>query len=153
MAPLVPVTSASHLLQQAQGVQWMVSLARVPSAPQVGSQHGRPYGWRRRCLSPRATSCLRRQAWLTCHDTCMNEVRVGFWTRTAHGTTHGNYPLPCPLWSLPRPLSSPSAEHAPVSLVAPSLCSGCPAFAYLLCVLPLPPCPCPLPSSLPALVA
>ena len=49
MAPLVPVPSASHLPQQAQGVQWMVPLARVPSAPQVGSPHGRPYGWRRRC--------------------------------------------------------------------------------------------------------
>ena len=62
MAPLVPVPSASQLLQQAQGVQWM---ARVPSAPQVGSPHGRPYGWRRSCPSPHATSCLRRQAWLT----------------------------------------------------------------------------------------
>ena len=31
----------------------------------VGSPHGRPYGWRRRCPPPRATSCLRRQAWLT----------------------------------------------------------------------------------------
>ena len=65
MAPLVPVPSASHLLQQAQGVQWMAPLARVPSAPQVGSPHGSPYGLRRRCPSPRATSCLRLQAWLT----------------------------------------------------------------------------------------
>ena len=65
MAPLVPVPSASHLLQQAQGVQWMAPLARVPSAPQVGSPHGRPYGWRRRCPPPRATSFLRLQAWLT----------------------------------------------------------------------------------------
>ena len=39
MAPLVPVPSASHILQQAQGVQWMAPLARVPSAPQVGSLH------------------------------------------------------------------------------------------------------------------
>ena len=54
----------------------------------------------------------------------MIEIRVGFWTRMAHGTMHGNYPLPCPCCSLPRPLCSPSAEHAPVSLVAPSLCSG-----------------------------
>ena len=37
LAPLVPVPSASHLLQQAQGVQWMAPLARVPSAPLVGS--------------------------------------------------------------------------------------------------------------------
>ena len=59
MAPLVPVPSASHLLQQAQGVQWMAPLARVSSAPQVGSPHGRPYEWCRRCPSPRATSCLR----------------------------------------------------------------------------------------------
>ena len=65
MAPLVPVPSAPQYLQQAQGLQWMTPLARVPSAPQVGSPHGRPYGWRRRCPSPRATSCLRRQAWLT----------------------------------------------------------------------------------------
>ena len=28
------------------------------------------------------------------------EVRVGFRTRTAHGKTHGNYPLPCPLHHL-----------------------------------------------------
>ena len=48
----------------------------------------------------------------------MIEVRVGFRTRTAHGTTFGNYPLPCPRCSLPRPLCSPNAEHAPVSLVA-----------------------------------
>ena len=83
----------------------------------------------------------------------MNEVRVGFRMRTAHGTTHGNYPLPCPLCSLPRPLCLLGAEQAPVSLIAPSLCSGCPAFAHLLNVLPLSPCPCPLPSSLPALDA
>ena len=54
----------------------------------------------------------------------MIEVRVGCRTRTAHGTTYGNYPLPCPRCSLPRPLCSPNAEHAHVSLVAPSLCSG-----------------------------
>ena len=58
LAPLVPVPSASHLLQQAQGVQWMAPLAPVPSAPLVGSSHGRPYGWRRRCLSPRVASCF-----------------------------------------------------------------------------------------------
>ena len=52
MALLVPVPSASHLLQQAQGIQWMAPLARVPSAPQVGSPHGRPYGWRRRSRPP-----------------------------------------------------------------------------------------------------
>ena len=75
----------------------------------------------------------------------MNEVTIGFRTRTAHGTTHGNYPLPCPLCSLPRPLCPPGAEHAPVSLVAPSLCSGCSAFARLPSVLPLSP---PAPSSL-----
>ena len=39
--------------------------------------------------------------------------RVGFRTRTAHGTTHGNYPLPCPLCSLPRPLCSLGAEQSP----------------------------------------
>ena len=48
----------------------------------------------------------------------MIEVRVGFRTRTAHGTTFGNYPLPCPCCSPPRPLCSPNAKHAPVSLVA-----------------------------------
>ena len=37
LAPLVPVPSASHLLQQAQGVQWMAPLARVPCAPPAGS--------------------------------------------------------------------------------------------------------------------
>ena len=58
LAPLVPVPSASHLLHQAQGVQWMAPLARVPSAPLVGSLHGRPYGWRRRCPSPRVASCF-----------------------------------------------------------------------------------------------
>ena len=41
------------------------------------------------------------------------EVRVGFRTCTAHGTTHGNYPLPCPLCSLPRPLWSLGAEQSP----------------------------------------
>ena len=30
MAPLVPVPSASHLLQQAQGVQWMAPQVPVP---------------------------------------------------------------------------------------------------------------------------
>ena len=55
----VPITATG------QGVHWMAPLARVPSAPHVGSPHGRPYGWRRRCPSPRATSCLRRQAWLS----------------------------------------------------------------------------------------
>ena len=39
-------------------------------------------------------------------------VRVGFKTGTAHGTTHGNYPLPCPLCSLPRPLCSLGAEQS-----------------------------------------
>ena len=39
--------------------------------------------------------------------------RVGFRTRTAHGTTHGNYPLLCPLCSLPRPLCSLGAEQSP----------------------------------------
>ena len=39
--------------------------------------------------------------------------RVGFRTRTAHGTTHGNYPLPCPLCSLPHPLCSLGAEQSP----------------------------------------
>ena len=47
----------------------------------------------------------------------MIEVRVGFRTRTAHGTTFGNYPLPCPRCSLPCPLCSPNAEHlSPSSL-------------------------------------
>ena len=34
-------------------------------------------------------------------------------TRTAHDTTHGNYPLPCPLCSLPRPQCSHGAEQCP----------------------------------------
>ena len=41
---------APQQLQHVQGAQWMAPLARVPSAPQVGPLHGRPYGWRRRCL-------------------------------------------------------------------------------------------------------
>ena len=72
----------------------------------------------------------------------MDEVRVGCRTRTAHGTTFGNYPLPCPRCSLPRPLCSPNAALAPVPLVAPSLCSGQP-------FVPLSPCP-PLRCTLPA---
>ena len=43
----------------------------------------------------------------------MTEVRAGFRTRTAHGTTHGNYPLPCPLCFLLRPLCSLGAEQSP----------------------------------------
>ena len=73
----------------------------------------------------------------------MDEVRVGCRTRTAHGTTFGNYPLPCPRCSLPRPLCSPNAALAPVPLVAPSLCSGQP-------FVPLSPCPrlrCTLPAT------
>ena len=58
------------------------------------------------------------------------EVRVGFRTRTAHGTTHGNYPLPCPLCSLPRPLCLLGAEQSPClprrSLSLPRL-SGLPS--------------------------
>ena len=34
-------------------------------------------------------------------------------TRTAHDMTHGNYPLPCPLCSLPRPQCSHGAEQCP----------------------------------------
>ena len=73
----------------------------------------------------------------------MDEVRVGCRTRTAHGTTFGNYPLPCPRCSLPRPLCSPIAAPASVPLVAPSLCSGQP-------FVPLSPCPrlrCTLPAT------
>ena len=54
----VTFSYSSHLLQQAQGVQWMAPLAHVPSAPLVGSSHGRSYGWRRRCPSPRVASCF-----------------------------------------------------------------------------------------------
>ena len=45
----------------------------------------------------------------------MIEVRVpgqSCRTRTAHGTTHGNYPLPCPLCSPPRPLCALGAVLA-----------------------------------------
>ena len=73
----------------------------------------------------------------------MDEVRVGCRTRTAHGTTFSNYPLPCPRCSLPRPLCSPNAALASVPLVAPSLCSGQP-------FVPLSPCPrlrCTLPAT------
>ena len=73
----------------------------------------------------------------------MDKVRVGCRTRTAHGTTFGNYPLPCPRCALPRPLCSPNAALAPVPLVAPSLCPGQP-------FVPLSPCPrlrCTLPAT------
>ena len=61
---------------------------------------------------PGHTMCIRA--------TCMNEVRAGFRTRMAHGTAHGNYPLPCPLCSLPRPLCAHGAEQSAVPPLSPS---------------------------------
>ena len=115
----------------------MAPLVRVPSAPQVGSLHGRPYGWRRSCPPPRAISCLRHQAWLTRHDTCMNEVRAGYRTRTVHHTAHGNYPLPCLLRSLSRPLCAHDAEQCAVPpLPFSTLPLSAPAFrpSHVSCV-------------------
>ena len=73
----------------------------------------------------------------------MIEVRVGFRTRTAHGTTFGNYPLPCPRCSLPRPLCSPNAEHlSPSSLSLLWLARG-----EAIREATLPPCCPPRPPS------
>ena len=85
------------------------------------------------------------------HACMRSELVSGRARRTARRMAAIPYPAP----------SAPSLalcarlvlSKAPVSLVAPSLCSGCPVFAHLLSVLPLSPCPCPLPSSLPALDA
>ena len=99
----------------------MAPLARVPSAPQVGSLHARPYRWRRRCPPPRAISCFRLQAWLTRYDRGTNEVRAGYRTRTVHNTAHGNYPLPCLLRSPSRPLCAHGAEQCAVPPLSLSL--------------------------------
>ena len=74
----------------------------------------------------------------------MIEVRIGFRTPTAHGTTFGNYPLPCPRCSLPRPLCSPNAEHLSPSSF--SLLWQARGEAIREATLP-PCCPAPLPFS------
>ena len=77
---------------------------RRPSYPACA-----PGGRGRRCVGGEGRPCRRPLV------ARMSQARrrVGFRTRTAHGTTHGNYPLPCPLCSLPRSLCSLGAEQSP----------------------------------------
>ena len=102
----------------------MAPLGHIPSAPQVGSLHGRSYGWGRRCPPPHAISCFRLQAWLTRFDIGTNEVRAGYRTRTVHDTAHGNYPLPCPFFlNSEAPTVRHTCPSPPPPAPSPALCA------------------------------
>ena len=118
----------------------LLPCVRTPGGAEVCVWGGGGLSSSLRCTHVAGTRQARRKHGLR-H---LAEVIVGSRTRTAHGTTHGNYPLPCPLCSLPRPVCSLGAEQSPClprrSLSLPRLSGLCsPPKCPTSFPLPVPP--------------
>ena len=126
-AALVPLQGGGGGLDVCHPSSPLLPCVRTPGGAEVCVWGGRRPCHRPFCCTHVAGTTQARRKHGVRH---LAEVRVGFRTRTAHGTTHGNYPLPCPLCSLPRPLCLLGAEQSPClprrSLSLPRL-SGLPS--------------------------